>query len=84
VVALTPGRGPRPAFDVEARARLAPADIDAAAPGCTEHSFLSQEASQLLEAWCQAWFDDQQGAKAMRVRGRLPRRARLRPAALAA
>jgi hypothetical protein len=78
--ALTPGRGARPAFDVEARARLAPAAIDEPT-ACTAarraDRCLPREASRRLEAWCQAWFDDQQAEKAERVRrGGAPRSAR--------
>ncbi|GBF99620.1 hypothetical protein Rsub_12299 [Raphidocelis subcapitata] len=64
--ALMRGRGGLPQFDVDARARLAPAAIDAAAPAAATPVArrLPRETSLRLEAQCQAWFEDQSSAKA--------------------
>jgi hypothetical protein len=66
---LAVGRGKPPAFDVDARARLAPAFDTAAAapplpdlPGC-----LPPHTSRRLEQLCQSWFDEKLQFKVVRV-----------------
>lgn len=67
--ALQPGGTLVPAgttvVDIDVLARHQPADIDEQHP--PELGLLPEELSQLLEARCQAWFDEQKRIKAARV-----------------